>query len=109
MDNPIQFNDILLYNTPEGKIKIEVIYEGETFWLNQKRMAELFNVGISTINEHLKNIYLSNELQEEATIRKIRIVQMEGNREVSRDIDFYNLDTIIAIGYRYCQKLFARK
>jgi hypothetical protein len=84
MDNPIQFNDILLYSTPEGKIKIEVIYEGETFWLNQKRMAELFAVEAHTITYHLKEIYKSGELVENATTRKIRVVQMEGNREVGR-------------------------
>ncbi len=96
----MEFNDILLYSTPEGQVKIEVIYEGETFWLNQKRMAELFGVTLPTINEHLKHIYQSNELQESATIRKIRIVQLEGKREVSREVDFYNLDAIIAVGYR---------
>ncbi len=104
MDNPIQFNDILLYSTPEGKIKIEVIYEGETFWLNQKRMAELFAVEAHTITYHLKEIYKSGELVENATTRKIRVVQMEGNREVGRDIDFYNLDAIIGIGYRVNSK-----
>jgi hypothetical protein len=97
---PLEFNDILLYNDTNGKVKIEVIYEDETFWLNQKEMAELFDVSISTINEHLKNIFKSKELDERATIRKFRIVQQEGNREVDREIDFYNLDAIIAVGYR---------
>lgn len=96
----MEFNDILLYSTPQGEVKIEVIYEGETFWLNQKRMSELFAVNIPTINEHLKNIYQSQELQQETTIRKIRIVQLEGKREVSREVEFYNLDAIIAVGYR---------
>ena len=71
---------------------------GTQFWLTQKRMAELFGVDVRTINEHLQNIYYSNELQKEATIRKIRIVQPEGKREVSRELDFYNLDAIIAVG-----------
>ncbi|MHB8852770.1 MAG: virulence RhuM family protein, partial [Ignavibacteriaceae bacterium] len=72
----------------------------ETFWLSQKRMAELFGVEVHTINYHLKEIYASGELKEEATIRKIRIVQKEGTRDVSRVIDYYNLDSIIAVGYR---------
>lgn len=94
------FNDILLYAAPSGDIKIEVIFEGETFWLSQKKMAELFNVEVPTINYHLKEIFKSGELGEEATIRKFRIVQIEGSREVSREVEFYNLDAIIAVGYR---------
>jgi hypothetical protein len=77
-----------------------VQYEDGNFWLIQKRMAELFGVDVRTINEHLQNIYQSKELQKEVTIRKIRIVQQEGKREVSRELDFYNLDAIIAVGYR---------
>ncbi len=96
----IEFNDILLYTDANGKVKIEVIFEEETFWLSQKKMAQLFDVSVSTINEHLQNIFKSNELNESATIRKFRIVQREGNRDVSREIDFYNLDAIIAVGYR---------
>ena len=100
MEEQPQFNDILLYTTSQGKVKIEVIYENETFWLNQKRMAELFGVEIPTINYHLKEIFKSGELDEIATIRKILIVQKEGNREVAREIEFYNLDAVIAVGYR---------
>lgn len=100
MEEKSQFNDILLYTTSEGKVKIEVLFEGETFWLNQKRIAELFGVEIPTINYHLKEIFKSGELVEDSTIRKFLIVQKEGNREVSRDIEFYNLDAIIAVGYR---------
>jgi hypothetical protein len=95
-----QFNDILLYTAPDGAVKVEVLYEGETFWLSQKKMAELFGVDVRTISEHLQNIYKSGELDLEATIRKFRIVQTEGSREVAREIDFYNLDAIIATGYR---------
>ena len=69
------FNDILLYATPDGLIKVEVLYEGETFWLSQKKMAELFGVDIRTISEHLQNIFQSGELSQETTIRKFRIVQ----------------------------------
>jgi hypothetical protein len=92
--------EILLYSTPEGKATIEVFFEQETFWLSQKKMAELFGVDVRTINEHLKNIYSTDELEQGATIRKFRIVQKEGSRDVSREIDFYNLDAIIAVGYR---------
>jgi hypothetical protein len=92
--------EILLYSIPDGKATIEVFFEAETFWLSQKKLAELFNVEVNTVNYHLKEIYKSGELQEKATIRKFRIVQTEGSREVSRDVDFYNLDTIIAVGYR---------
>ena len=95
-----QFNDLLLYTTPDGGVKVDVIYEGETFWLSQKKMAELFGVDVRTISEHLQNIYKSGELAEEATVRKFRIVQIEGHREVTREIEFYNLDAIIAVGYR---------
>ncbi|MBV6442486.1 MAG: cell filamentation protein Fic [Haliscomenobacteraceae bacterium CHB4] len=95
-----QFNDLLLYTTPDGGVKVDVIYEGETFWLSQKKMAELFGVDVRTVSEHLQNIYKSGELAEEATVRKFRIVQIEGSREVTREIEFYNLDAIIAVGYR---------
>ena len=98
MEEQPQFNDILLYTTSQGKVKIEVLYEDETFWLNQKRIAELFGVEIPTINYHLKEIFKSNELDEVSTIRKFLIVQKEGNREVSREIEFYNLDVVIAVG-----------
>lgn len=93
-------SDIILYTDPEGHVRVEVYFEDETFWLSQKRMAELFGKDVRTINEHLKNIFESGELDPDPTIRKFRIVQMEGNREVSREVDFYNLDAVIAIGYR---------
>ena len=92
--------EVLLYTAPEGKTHIEVFFEDETFWLSQKKMAELFAVDVRTINEHLQNIFITKELEREATIRNFRIVQKEGSREVSREIDFYNLDAIIAVGYR---------
>ncbi len=95
-----EFNDILLYTDANGKVKVEVIYEEETFWLSQKKMAELFDVESHTITYHLKEIYQSGELTQEATTRKFRVVQREGNRDVTREIDFYNLDAIIAVGYR---------
>lgn len=92
--------ELILYQTHEGAVRIEVLYESETFWLNQKKIAELFGVDLRTISEHLQNIYASGELTEQATLRKIRRVQLEGNREVRREIEFYNLDAIISVGYR---------
>ena len=77
-----------------------MIFEEESFWLNQKRMADLFQVDVRTINEHLKNIFESGELLQNSTIRKFRIVQTEGKRKVEREIEFYQLDAIIAVGYR---------
>lgn len=95
-----QENDIIFYSTPDGAVHIEVFFQNETFWLSQKKMGELFGVESNTITYHLKEIYKSAELQEDATTRKIRVVQKEGSRDVSRDVDFYNLDAIIAVGYR---------
>lgn len=83
---------------------MEVFFEDETFWLSQRKMADLFGVDVRTVNEHIKNIFHSNELEQEATIRNFRIVQTEGSREVSRDVEFYNLDGIIAVGYRVNSK-----
>jgi hypothetical protein len=93
-------SNIILYKTPNGQVSIQVQYEDGSFWLTQKRMAELFGVDVRTINEHLQNIYKNAELQQDSTTRKIRIVQQEGKREVSRELDFHNPDAIIAVGYR---------
>ncbi len=93
-------SEIILYSTPQGEIKIEVFLQDETVWLTQRAMGELFGVSKKTISEHLGNIYKSNELQREATVRKIRTVQNEGEREVTRNLEFYNLDAIISVGYR---------
>lgn len=98
--NKPTYSDIILYNSPEGEIRVEVVYGEETFWLTQKRMAELFGVEVNTINSHLKEIFKSGELEESSTFRKIRIVQKEGTRQVEWKMDFYNLDVIIAVGYR---------
>lgn len=92
--------EFLIFTSQTGEQSIEARYEDETIWLSQKLMAQLFDVDVRTVNEHLKNIYKNNELQQEATIRNFRIVQTEGSREVSRNIDFYNLDVIISVGYR---------
>ena len=93
-------SNIILYETPQGKVSVSVRFEDETFWLTQKAMAELFGVESHTITYHLKEVYKTGELEETATTRKIRVVQKEGNREVNRELDFYNLDAIIAVGYR---------
>jgi hypothetical protein len=103
--SPTDFNkpnegELILYQTQEGAVRIKVLYESETFWLNQRKIAELFGVELPTISYHLKEIYDSGELSRESTLRRIRRVQKEGNREVTREIEFYNLDTIISVGYR---------
>jgi hypothetical protein len=92
--------DIVLYRTPEGVVRVEVLYQAETFWLSQKKIADLFGVAVPTISYHLKEIYESGELMEKATLRRIRRVQREGRRDVAREIEFYNLDAIISVGYR---------
>jgi len=97
MTNQLKF---LIYSTPQENIKINVVVKDETIWLTQKAMAELFDVESHTITYHLKEIFQSNELQSESTTRKIRVVQQEGQRDVSRALDFYNLDAIISVGYR---------
>lgn len=91
--------EFLVFTAKAGD-NIEVRYEDETIWLPQKLMASLFGVDVRTISEHLQNIFASNELQPDVTIRKFRIVQTEGSREVAREVDFYNLDAIISVGYR---------
>ncbi len=92
--------EFLIFTGQAGEQSIEARYEEETIWLSQKLMAALFAVDVRTINEHLKTIYEQGEVEPEATIRKFRIVQKEGNREVMRNVDFYNLDVIISVGYR---------
>ena len=100
MNDPARQHEILLYTAPDGTVRVEVAFEDETFWLTQKRMAELFGVESNTITYHLREIFKSLELEELATTRKIRVVQIEGTREVAREIEFYSLDAIIAVGYR---------
>ena len=92
--------DFLLYTGNDGKIKIDVFIQDDTVWLTQKAMGKLFGVESHTITYHLKEIYKSGELREETTTRKIRAVQTEGKRQVTRKLDFYNLDAIISVGYR---------
>ena len=92
-------NEIVLYQ-PNELTKLEVRVEEETVWLSQQQMAELFGVKENTITYHIKEIYKVHELQFDATAQKIRVVRLEGNRQVERSIDFYNLDMIISVGYR---------
>jgi hypothetical protein len=95
---------ILLYQTADTNINVEVTYIDENFWLTQKVIAELFGIESNTVNYHIKEIFKSQELEEISTTRKIRVVQKEGNRQVNRELDFYNLDVIIAVGYRVNSK-----
>ena len=92
-------NEIVLYQ-PNELTKLEVRVVNETVWLSQQQMAILFGVKENNITYHIKEIYKSNELPIEATAQKIRVVRLEGNRQVERSIDFYNLDMIISVGYR---------
>jgi len=92
--------EFLIFSRQAGENTIEVRVEDETVWLTQKLMAVLFEVDVRTVNEHLSNIYQSGEVLRDATIRKFRIVQKEGEREVSRTVDFYSLDAIISVGFR---------
>lgn len=94
------FNEILLYTTPNGKVKVEIYLQNETIWLTQQKIAELFGVDRTVVTKHLANIYTEGELNKEATSAKIAQVQLEGNREVNRQIEYYNLDAIISVGYR---------
>jgi hypothetical protein len=95
-----QSNDIIFYSSPDGDVRVEVFFQEETFWLSQKKMAELFGVEVPAISKHLVNIYDTGELDKEATISILETVQQEGGRNVKRKIEFYSLDAIIAVGYR---------
>ncbi len=97
MDKELFF---LIYNTPDEDVSIHAVVKDETIWLTQKAMAELFDVEVPAISKHLTNIFVEGELQPEATVSKMEIVQTEGSRSVKRSMDFYNLDAIISVGYR---------
>ena len=92
--------EVILYQTEDGRTRIECRFEGETVWLTQALMAQLFGIGVGTVNHHLKEIYAEGELAPEATIRRHRIVRTEGQRTVSREIEHYNLDAVLAVGFR---------
>lgn len=93
-------SEIIIYQTDDGQTRIQTRMQDETIWLTQAHIAELFQKSVATINEHIKHIYAEGELEESATLRNFRIVQTEGSREVSREVNFYNLDVIISVGYR---------
>jgi len=97
MNKELQF---LIYSTPQENVKIQVTVQDETVWLTQKAMAALFEVQIPAINKHLSNIYEDGELEKESTISIMEIVQTEGNRKIKRELEFYNLDAFISVGYR---------
>ena len=97
-------SNILLYETDEGKINVDVILKDETIWLTQKSMSELFECSTDNIGLHLKNIYNDKELDMDSTTEKFSVVRKEGNRNVKRELEFYNLDAIIAVGYRVNSK-----
>ena len=97
---PMQRGEILLYNNDGEKEFVCVVFRDETFWLTQKAMAELFDVNVPAISKHLQNIYEEEELTREATVSKMETVRIEGTRQVKRTLDYYNLDAIIAVGYR---------
>lgn len=93
-------NQLIIYTSSDGQTKIEVKLTGETVWLSQKQMAELFDCSVDNVSLHLKNVYFDEELEEKSTIEESSIVQIEGGREVNRPVKLYNLDAIISVGYR---------
>ena len=95
-----QSNDVIIYSSPDGEVRVEVVFQNETFWLTINRMAELFGTTKQTISQHLQNVFDTGELKREATVKEILTVQIEGDRKVSRNLDYFNLDAIIAVGYR---------
>lgn len=94
------FTEFLLYKTPDGKVQVEIFLRDENIWLTQARIAELFDVNIPAISKHLRNIFEEGELQKKTTISILETVQNEGDRSVKRNVEYYNLDAIIAVGYR---------
>lgn len=97
---PGEPSQVVLYQAADGKVTVNVLFSRDNFWLTQKTMADLFGVKTPAVSRHLKNIYASGELTPEATISKMETVQNEGDRQVVREVDFYNLDAVIAVGYR---------
>jgi hypothetical protein len=92
--------EFLLYQTEDGQVKLEVRLQNETVWLTQQMIAELFRTSKQNISHHIHGIYEEGELQPEATVKKYLTVRWEGNRDIRRELDFYNLDMIISVGYR---------
>lgn len=100
MENQFQKGEIVIYTSEDGSISLDTKLENDTIWLTQKQMAELFGVKTPAINKHLNNIYNEGELDKNATVSILEIVQKEGNRDILRKIAFYNLDAVISVGYR---------
>ena len=94
------FTEFLLYTTPNGKVKVEIFLRNENIWLTQAKIAELFGVDRSVVTKHLQNIFQQGELDKGSTSAKIAQVQTEGQRQVTRDVELYNLDATISVGYR---------
>ncbi len=92
-----QATEFLLYTAPNGAVKVEVLLSNETIWLTQKRMSELFGVGVPAISKHLENIYATGELEQSLTISILETVQQEGKREVKRKLEYYNLEAVVSI------------
>jgi hypothetical protein len=99
-DDPSPQSSIILYQTEDGRTRIQCRFEDQSIWLTQKLISELFQIGVNTVNHHLKEIYNERELDPAATVRRYRIVQTEGTRLIQRDVDHYALDAILAVGYR---------
>ncbi|ALU75381.1 RhuM family protein [Tenacibaculum finnmarkense] len=97
--------EIIIYKSVDGISQLSIKLDNEDVWLTQKQLTELYQAAKSTVSEHIKNIYADDELSMEATVREIRTVQKEGNREVARNLDYYNLDMVIALGYRINSKI----
>ena len=95
-----QPNRIVLYTAADGKVTVDVFFQADNFWLPQRAMAELFGVKTPAISKHMKNVYESGELTPQATISKMETVQSEGERQITRELEYYNLDAVIAVGYR---------
>jgi hypothetical protein len=100
MSDVHQASQLLIYQAEDGTIKIDVRFEGETVWLTQPSIAELFQTTVPNVSMHLRNVYEEGELSVEATLKDFLTVRQEGARQVSRNLDYYNLDAIISVGYR---------
>ena len=101
MSQEIKQTEFLLYTTPDGKVKVEIFLKDENIWLTQKRMAELFGVGVPAVNKHLKNIFDEGELSEDSVISVLETTADDGKKYATR---FYNLDAILSVGYRVSSK-----
>ena len=101
----LQKSHFLIYQSEDGKIKLDVRFEDETVWLTQAMIVELFQSSKANVSEHIANIFAEGELSPEATVRKFRTVRREGSRQVERKLEFYNLDLIISVGYRIKSKV----